>query len=328
MKGSELTPIGQLRKRLLVLAVLTFVGYYFADAALDAWIFDEETFVEQLISPNRHELAIRLLHLFFQSLILWIAWRLFVEGQRLEVSLEKNHLYLEQVNADLLAANKRLKSFNYSLSHDLQSPLTTLLTACELLDDKGFDRTANLEHLHGAIRESGFKMHGLVESMLLLAGLGTREICFEMVDLSAQANGIATAMDRHEPVRKVCWKIEAGLVVQGDPRLLAVLLENLMNNAFKFTAHKELAVVSVGRREGTPEVIEVRDNGIGFDSQKAAELFMPFSRLHDHALFPGHGIGLAIVQSIVERHHGRVWAESEQEQGSCFCFTLDNLLES
>ncbi len=322
MTDATITTLGKLRKRLWTLALVTFIGYYFADAAMDAWMFGEATFTEQLLSPNAHEVSIRLLHLFFQSLIVWIAWRLFVEGKRLESSLEQSNLQLQIANADLLAANKRLKSFNYSLSHDLQNPLTTILTACELMSDKDVNQEVNQEKLHSATLDSALKMQDLVDAMLMLAGLGTREMRFTQVDLSAQAEGIAAALERKDPVRKIRWEIEGGIILHADKRLVAVLLENLMNNAHKFTAGKELATISVGRRVGEPEVIEVRDNGVGFDEEKAEELFLPFSRLHDAEQFPGHGIGLATVQSIVERHHGRIWAESNPGQGSCFCFTL------
>lgn len=324
MADTAQTSLGTLRKRLWYLAVLTFVGYYFADAAMDALVFGERTFVEQLLQPNLHEIAIRLLHLFFQSLIVWIAWRLFVEGQRLETSLAQSHRQLELANADLHAANKRLKSFNYSLSHDLQNPLTTILTACELMTNETFDLAEHQDRLHAAVTESAEKMQGLIEAMLLLAGLGTRALQYGQVDLSAQAEGIAATLDNRDPARKVDWEIEEGILLQADKRLMAVLLENLMNNAHKFTAEKEQPTISVRRRIDDPGVIEVRDNGIGFDPQRANELFMPFARLHDHSRFPGHGIGLATVQSIIERHHGNVWAESEPGQGSCFCFTLES----
>jgi len=322
MVDPSISPVRRLRKQLLLMALLTFVGYYFADAAMDSLIFGEETFLDQLVTPNTHEVAIRLLHLFFQSLIVWIAWRLFVEGQKLEVSLDKSNQYLEQANAELIASNQRLKSFNYSLSHDLQSPLTVILTASQMMEDKDFDLAANLELVHTAIRDSSQQMQGLVDSMLLLAGLGIREIQIKQIDLSAQANGIAASLARKDTGRIVNWQIDDRIMVEGDTQLIAILLENLMNNAYKFTAQRDLAVISVRRRDGSPEIIEVRDNGIGFDPLLACEIFMPFSRLQAHSEFPGHGIGLATVQSIVELHHGRVWAESESDQGSCFCFTL------
>jgi signal transduction histidine kinase len=317
-----MTPLGKLRARLLLLAVLTFVGYYFADAAMDALIFDEGSFWQQVIDPDTHEIFIRLLHLFFQSLILWLAWLLFIEGQRLETSLQLSYQDLAQANAELRAANTQLKSFNYSLSHDLQTPLTGILMAAEMLADGQGAPKMDTSVLHKAIYDSAQKMRNLVDSMLLLAGLGLRAMKIEPVDLSAIAREIAAEQTRINPQRQIHWEIEEGLCARGDRQLLIILLENLLSNACKYTAGEEIARIVFKKRAGDPDSFEVSDNGVGFDVDRAAELFKPFSRLHSSETYPGNGIGLATALNIVERHQGKIWATSEPGRGSSFCFQL------
>jgi signal transduction histidine kinase len=143
------------------------------------------------------------------------------------------------------------------------------------------------------------------------------------VDLSALGEEIGNALSRRDPGRQVELVVQEGLTVRGDEALLRSVLENLLDNAWKFTSRHERARIELGvREEGGQPIFFVRDDGAGFDPSYAQDLFRPFERLHKESDFPGTGVGLAIVQRIVRRHGGRVWAEGLPEQGATFSFTL------
>jgi len=160
--------------------------------------------------------------------------------------------------------------------------------------------------------------------MLLLAQVSRTSLRWEPVDLGHQAEAVLLGFREREPGRKVQWQIEPGLLAQGDSRLLRQVLDNLLGNAWKFTAGKAHACITVGQgKNGAGEtVFFVRDDGAGFDMAYVSKLFGAFQRLHDQAEFPGTGIGLATVQRIVARHGGRVWADAAPGQGAVFYFTL------
>ncbi|WP_298267255.1 ATP-binding protein [Geobacter sp.] len=226
--------------------------------------------------------------------------------------------------AALEAANRELEAFNYSVSHDLRSPLTSidgfgrilLEDYGERLDGKG------KEHLERIIA-AGRQMNLLIEALLSLARLGREEIRRETVDLSVLFATVADELRFRFPERRVELSIGDLMVVRGDRRLLRAVAENLLGNAWKYTGKREDAVIEVGKREMEGETVYfVRDNGAGFDLARAHRLFSPFERLHRRDEFEGSGIGLATVRRIIERHGGEIWVEAEEGKGATFFFTL------
>jgi len=225
----------------------------------------------------------------------------------------------------LAEVNKELESFAYSVSHDLRSPLNTVDGFSQLLlksdaahiSDKG-------KHYLDRIRAGVKQMGDLIEGLLTLAHLSREEIRSEAVDLSAMCRGIEQAQRERDPLRQVQMLVHDGLVAHGDPRLLSAVLQNLIGNAWKFSARQPLARIEVGSQPdaGGQEVFFIRDNGAGFDMAFAHKLFGTFERLHSPGDFPGTGIGLATVKRVIERHGGRVWAESRPEEGATFYFSF------
>jgi DNA-binding response OmpR family regulator len=225
---------------------------------------------------------------------------------------------------ELERKNKELESFSYSVSHDLRAPLRSIDGFSKLLLEEYADKLdANgkryLDRVCGAAQRIG----ELVDDLLELSKVGRAELQRRPVDLSDLARKIATELQSANPGRQVQVLIPDGIVANADYRLLQVALENLLGNAWKFTTNVAEAVIEFGGspRDGVLTYF-VRDNGAGFDMAHASRLFTPFQRLHSEAKFPGTGIGLATVHRIVDRHGGRVWAESAVEQGATFLWTL------
>jgi PAS domain S-box-containing protein len=243
------------------------------------------------------------------------------EVRRLNANLE---LRVLERTAELTAANKELDSFAYAVSHDLRAPLRSIdgfATVLEedyaaLLDDEGKDA---LRRVRGATQRMG----DLIDNLLKLSRLVRSDMNVESVDLSALARSIAGELKESEPGRNVTFEIPPNLEGRGDRRLLAVLLDNLLGNAWKFTRKHASARIELGVTEHNGEAAYfVRDDGAGFDIAQAANLFTPFQRLHSVSDFPGTGIGLATVRRIVQRHGGCVWAEAAIDKGAAIYFTL------
>ena len=226
--------------------------------------------------------------------------------------------------AQLETANKELETFSYSVSHDLRAPLRSidgfsqaLLEDCDqILPEQG------KAHLH-RIRAAAQRMASLIDDLLNLAQMARAEIHAERLDLSNLARSIAADLRKAQPERNVEFQIEDGLEAVADVRLVRVVLENLLNNAWKFTSKRAYATIELGTIQANGgRAYFVRDNGAGFDSAYIDRLFGAFQRLHAMAEFPGTGIGLATVQRIVRKHGGRVWAEGAVDRGATFYFTL------
>ena len=215
-------------------------------------------------------------------------------------------------------------AFGYALSHDLRAPLRVVEGFARILkEDYGrqLDRIGNdhLDRLLGAAA----RMHSMIEGMLVLAQLSEAPLERQPVNLSQLAGFVVDDLRRAEPQRHVDVDIAPGMEVVGDPGLLRRMLENLIGNAWKYTARKERARISLRvRTQDGQTVYEVADNGAGFDMRNAGRLFGMFQRLHGQTDFPGTGLGLASVQRIVQRHGGRIWAEAEPGRGARFQFTL------
>lgn len=223
------------------------------------------------------------------------------------------------------SASRELESFSYSVAHDLREPLRSidgfsqaLLEDCaEQLDEQGAKYLCY-------VRESAQRMGQMIDDLLSLSRVSRGEIQVARVDLSALACRIAERLKETESMRDVEFVIEDGVTAAGDARLLQIALENLLDNAWKFTSKRPRARIEFGRmRLDDRSVNFVRDNGAGFDMTRAPKLFGPFRRLHSASEFPGRGIGLAIVERIVRRHGGRVWAEAAVDVGATLYFTLE-----
>jgi len=174
------------------------------------------------------------------------------------------------------------------------------------------------------VRAAAKRMGVLIDELLNLSRLTRSEVRREQVDLGASANAILTDLARHGPDRRVDIKIEPNLVVDADPELAHIALQNLLDNAWKYTRKTSHAKIEVGATpNGIAHVFHIKDNGAGFDMAHAGRLFGAFQRLHHDRDFDGSGIGLAIVQRIVNRHGGRIWAESSVNSGATFYFTLE-----
>ena len=225
---------------------------------------------------------------------------------------------------ELERKNKELEAFSYSVSHDLRAPLRSIDGFSKaLLEEYGGQLDANGQRYLSLVCTAAQRMGELIDDLLELSKVGRAELQRRRVDLSDLARKVATELQRATPSRQVQVLIPDGVVADGDCRLLQVVLENLLGNAWKFTSTVTEAIVEFGvaQRDGVPTYF-VRDNGAGFDMAYAGRLFTPFQRLHSESKFPGTGIGLATVHRIVDRHGGRVWAESAVERGATFLWTL------
>lgn len=226
---------------------------------------------------------------------------------------------------ELQRANDNLEAFTYTVSHDLRAPLRSVIGfTAALQEDYGdtFDDTAS--DYARRIRAAAERMSALIDDLLQLSRLGRAELHTLPTDLSEIVRSIADELGRQYPDRQVDVAIEDGVVVQSDRRLITTALQNLLENAWKFTAGRSPAHVRFGTVDGEPGWVTccVRDDGVGFEPQYADKLFQPFQRLHGSDEYPGTGIGLASVRRIVERHGGRVWAEARPGEGAAFYVTL------
>jgi light-regulated signal transduction histidine kinase (bacteriophytochrome) len=249
-----------------------------------------------------------------------------IDRQQAEQRAQELNQGLQQAVIELKSVNKELETFSYSVSHDLRAPLRSidgfsqaLLEDCvEQLDETGHDYLRR-------IRTATQKMGQLIDDLLTLSRVIRSDMHRESVNLSRLARQISQDLQQADPDRSVELIIAPDLVDQGDSRLLQVVLENLLNNAWKFTAKNPQAKIEFGimlSEPNTPPTYFVRDNGVGFDIAYTSKLFSPFQRLHSVSEFPGNGIGLATVQRIVNRHGGQVWTEGVIDRGATFYFTL------
>jgi signal transduction histidine kinase len=227
---------------------------------------------------------------------------------------------------DATSAPTDAEAISYALSHDLRAPLRVIEGFARILkEDYGrqLDRIGN-DHLDRLLGASA-RMNAMIEAMLSLARLSTQPLTTQPVDLTAMAHDVMLELRRQQPERAVRVDIAPGLMAQGDPTLLRQVMDNLLSNAWKYSAKVAQASISLRARDRDADgrtVFEVADNGAGFDMRAAGKLFGLFQRLHGQTEFPGTGIGLASVQRIVLRHGGRIWAESEPGRGARFCFSL------
>lgn len=230
---------------------------------------------------------------------------------------------------ELTAVNNELEAFSYSVSHDLRAPLRSIDGFSQALLEEYSDRIDEVgqDYLRRVCAASQY-MAQLIDDLLLLSRITRAEMSRESVDLTAIAREIVADLARAAPQRTVEWRIEEGLVAQGDARLLRIALTNLLDNAWKFTSKRTAARIEIGQAQ-TPRgpAYFIRDNGAGFNMAYADKLFGVFQRLHSAEEFVGSGVGLAIVQRVIHRHGGKAWAESVVDAGATFYFTLADLKE-
>ena len=225
---------------------------------------------------------------------------------------------------ELESANRELEAFNYTVSHDLRRPLTTINGYCQIIRELCGGRLDEqclgfLEEIY----EGTLQMSQLIGALLKFSRLTHSELQRQEVDLCNMAEVVAGELRLSDPGRGVTFRIAKGITVNGDPDLLRVVMENLLGNAWKYTGKKAEALIEFGSTEVDGKTAcFVRDNVTGFDMTYADTLFLPFHRLTGTEEFAGHGIGLATVERIIRRHGGRVWAEAEPGKGAAFYFTL------
>ena len=265
------------------------------------------------------------------TLLLWALGRarLRLAESRLALQHEAAHnLALEErVRArtrELEDVNAELEAFSHSVSHDLATPLRGITGFARILREEHADAldTEGRACLERVLALT-VRMRGMIDSFLRLARVSRAELALEGVDLGALAAEVWAELAELEPEYKVDLAVAGAIHARGDAALLRIMLENLLGNARKFSRKRSAARVELALRlEGTAKVYAVRDNGVGFRMEHAERLFQPFGRLHAAEDFAGSGIGLATVRRIVERHGGRIWAESRPGEGAAFYFTL------
>ena len=247
------------------------------------------------------------------------------ERRQLEEQLKMLHTDLAARAIELETANIELEAFNYSVSHDLRKPLAVINGYCQVVQEL-YGNSLD-EQCRGYIQEmyeGTLRMNRLIDTLLDFSRVSRIEMRHELVDLSKIAEDLARGQKLAEPERRVTFRIAAGITANGDAGLLRVVLDNLIDNAWKYSGNREETVIEFGATEvDGKQACFIRDNGLGFDRAQAEKLFIPFLRLTGTEEFSGHGIGLATVDRIVRRHGGRVWAESEPGKGATFLFTLE-----
>lgn len=246
------------------------------------------------------------------------------ERKRIENELRKQRDRLQHLTTQLTTVNKELEAFCYSVSHDLRAPLRSIDGFSKaLMEDYADKLNAEGKNYLQRVCGASQRMGQLIDDLLNLSRITRNEIRRKTFGLSELVETIAAELQEKQPERHVEFVITNGLVVNGDPQLLRIGIENLLSNAWKFTRKHLQARIEFGvtEYEGKPAYF-VRDNGVGFDMNYASKLFGAFQRLHSTTEFEGTGIGLATVQRIIHRHGGRIWAEGVVDQGATFYFTI------
>ncbi len=277
-----------------------------------------------LMAGNHQSLNVTVLERPVLTRTLIAAVRASLRSRETQYRVEQELRRRAEVEIALRAANEELQAFSYSISHDLRTPLATMKGFTSILiedyNDK-LDQNGRDYLVH--IIKSTDQMSRLIEDMLSLSKISRKEMIIQKVDLSALSIVIIDELRNSQPYRQVDISIQSNILARGDEKLLKIGLTNLLSNAWKYTSKTLRPRIEVGQFiKGTETVFFVRDNGAGFPLKHLSKLFKPFQRLHAEQEFTGTGIGLAIVQRVISRHGGRIWAEGEVGKGATFFFTL------
>ena len=259
-----------------------------------------------------------------EGLLVSAAIRDVTQRRRMEEDVQKLNEDLKQRAAQLEAANKELEAFSYSVSHDLRAPLRSIDGFSHVvLEDYGEQLPADARGYLERVRAAAQRMATLIDDLLNLSRVTRTAVQPKFINLSRMADEIVGELRENYPDRQVTFSLTSDLMVEADPHLMHIVLENLLSNAWKFTSKQPMAVIEFGQKDHAKErTFYVRDNGVGFDMAYVDKLFGVFQRLHSVSEFPGTGVGLATVQRIISIHGGRIWAESAEGKGTTFYFTL------
>lgn len=245
--------------------------------------------------------------------------------ERVKGQVSRLNIELEQKQIELLAANEALAAYSYSVTHDLRGPLQVIGGFATLLERKLAASGSDTEKRYASkVVEGSLQMKRLIDAMLDLATAPSRPVVRTACDLSAMGRDLVHSYRERDPDRSVTLHVQDGLTEDADAPLVERVLDNLLSNAWKFTRAAADATIELGGQvdTGGNRMFFVKDNGAGFDMAAADKLFKPFSRLHSAEQFEGTGIGLSLVNRIIARHGGRLWAESTPGHGATFWFTL------
>ena len=258
------------------------------------------------------------------GLLVSAAIRDVTQRKRMEDDVQKLNEDLRQRAAQLEAANKELEAFSYSVSHDLRAPLRSIDGFSHvLLEDYSEQLPDEGRNYLERVRAAAQRMAVLIDDLLNLSRVTRTAVQPRFINLSKMVEEILRGLQEAQRERAASFSIDPDLMVEADPHLMHIVLENLLSNAWKFTSRQEQTVIEFGQKSHTKErIFYVRDNGVGFNMQYADKLFGVFQRLHSVSEFPGTGVGLATVQRIISIHGGRIWAESTEGKGTTFYFTL------
>jgi PAS domain S-box-containing protein len=251
------------------------------------------------------------------------------ERKRTQQELERLNRELEDRvrsrTAQLEAANKELEAFSYSVSHDLRAPVRHIDGFVKLLEREHPPASDKATHYLRTIAASSQRMASLIDDLLALSRTGRAPLEMRTVQLGPLVEEVIGELRHDLARRELEWRVGALPAVRGDPSLLRVVLQNLLDNAVKYTRREPAALVEVGalRLDEGDTAIYVRDNGVGFDMRYADRLFGVFQRLHRAEDFEGTGVGLATARRVIHRHGGRIWGEGEPGRGACFYFTVE-----
>lgn len=263
-------------------------------------------------------------HVGFIGVVRDVTRRKRVESELLDY---KNHLeeLVNERTLELSNLNKELESFSYSVSHDLRAPLRAINGFSTMLyEDNASSLNEESENYLKRIVKASVKMERLIDDLLQISRVTRADLKKEEINLSTLAEDVLKNLLNENPERQIKWQVEDGLVINGDKTLINVLMQNLIDNAWKYTSRCPNSMIKFYRHDanGSESAFCIEDNGIGFDTKYSEKIFQPFQRLHSDNEFEGTGIGLATVNRVVHRHGGKIWVESELNKGSRFYFNL------
>ena len=271
---------------------------------------------------TKESIAVMLMFLLYGGFMVIVSKRLNREYWR---ALE-NTMLLDKRARQLADSNKELESYSYSIAHDLRAPLRTITAFSQILLEDADDRLniPEKEHL-GRIVNAGRHMAQLIDDILELSRITRIDVKYSDVNLSQLAEECLQGLTSSDPRRAIDINVQPNIYAKGDARLLRIVLNNLLSNAWKFTSYSSNPQIKVGEiKNGGQRVFYVKDNGVGFDMKYADKIFGIFHRLHTREEFEGTGIGLASVERIIHRHGGKVWVDASANKGATFYFTVDD----